>query len=122
MRPYWTLGRAGPYGTVVSAAGVPGGAGLPGTGNRTYLLAPANYPQAQGPNWYRGTYRRSGMYKGMGEAMPPGCDPNDLLCLAFYVPPSPGGAPAGAAPAQQQSYLPWIFGGALVLIALAARR
>ena len=96
----------------------------------TWMLQPHNWSQAIRPNYYNIGYRRSGTYKGMG-ALGQGCDVlTDPTCgitslqqtelqqtypgMLSSTAISPGGTTT--------NWLPWILGGALVLVLIGGRR
>ena len=101
---------------------------------RPWILQPKNYNQVLTPNYYTIAYRRTGTYKGMGQAQAPSLAPG-------YAPGSPqdqmaacvigGGSPGDCVTALGQtgvlglgtgtSIWPWVIGGVL-LVALMVRR
>ena len=99
-----------------------------------WMLQPRSYAQALGPNWYNVSYRRTGVYKGMGGLGQSECDPTSAsydpgYCLANLPETLPTSTAEATIPALSTletgvqsfltaSYLPWILGGALGLVLL----
>ena len=101
------------------------------------MLQPKNWNQAMGANWYRGTYRRTGMYKGMGElysaapGFPAGSIPDQIAtCIGASGAEYTGDcvtavmqtAGTGGQAQGLNSILPWAVGGLVLVVLLAGGR